>query len=120
MNVWAYHSGRRMVYLDPLSGELKEQHPLELRQLWVKYFNLDLLKSLDEDLAERADDGMHPHNKWLWPLTGEVHWQGILDREREERLKQKMDKKKKTKEKLLERHKHGYKQKSLGQTKKSQ
>ncbi|XP_042469311.1 uncharacterized protein LOC122052005 isoform X2 [Zingiber officinale] len=120
VNVWAYHSGRRMVYLDPLSGELKEQHPLELRQLWVKYFNLDLLKSLDEDLAERADDGMHPHNKWLWPLTGEVHWQGILDREREERLKQKMDKKKKTKEKLLERHKHGYKQKSLGQTKKSQ
>ncbi|XP_042474446.1 uncharacterized protein LOC122056526 isoform X2 [Zingiber officinale] len=120
VNVWAYHSGRRMVYLDPLSGELKEQHPLELRELWVKYFNLDLLKSMDEDLAERADDGMHPHNKWLWPLTGEVHWQGILDREREDRLKQKMDKKKKTKEKLLERHKHGYKQKSLGQTKKSQ
>ncbi|URE34295.1 Glycosyl transferases group 1 [Musa troglodytarum] len=119
VNVWAYHSGRKMVYLDPFTGELKEQHPLELRDMWVKYFNSDLLKSMDEDLAEKADDGMHPNDRWLWPLTGEVHWQGILDREREERLKQKMDKKKKTREKLLERQKHGYKQKSLGQKDKS-
>ncbi|WOK98770.1 hypothetical protein Cni_G07482 [Canna indica] len=118
VNVWAYHSARRMVYIDPVSGELNEQHPVEIREMWVKYFNSTLLKSMDEDLAEEADDRMHPNDRWLWPLTGEVHWQGTLDREREERLKQKMDKKKKMKERLLDRHKHGYKQKALGQKEK--
>ncbi|PKA48054.1 hypothetical protein AXF42_Ash015817 [Apostasia shenzhenica] len=114
VNVWAYHSARRMFYLDPNSGDLDEQHPVELRRMWVKYFSPTLLKSMDEDLAEEADDNMHPTEGWLWPLTGEVHWQGILDREREERYRKKMDKKRKIKEKLLDRHKHGYKQKSLG------
>lgn len=105
-----------MVYLDPFSGSLKEQHPIEQRRgfMWAKYFNFTLLKSMDEDLAEAADDGDHPRQKWLWPLTGEVHWQGIYEREREERYRLKMDKKRKTKEKLYERMKNGYKQKSLG------
>ncbi|KAJ4720680.1 Glycosyl transferase, family 1 [Melia azedarach] len=116
VNVWAYHSRRKMVYLDPFSGSLKEQHPIEQRRgfMWAKYFNFTLLKSMDEDLAEAADDGDHPRQKWLWPLTGEVHWQGIYEREREERYRLKMDKKRKTKEKLYERMKNGYKQKSLG------
>lgn len=82
--------------------------------MWAKYFNATLLKTMDEDLAEAADDGDYPRNSWLWPLTGEVHWQGIYEREREERYRLKMEKKRKTKEKLLERMKHGYKQKSLG------
>ncbi|XP_072963203.1 uncharacterized protein [Typha angustifolia] len=119
VNVWAYHSARKMVYLDPISGELREQHPVVQREMWVKYFNFTLLKSMDEDLAEDADDGMHSGGPWLWPSTGEVHWQGIFEREREERYRQKMDKKRKTKEKLLERHKFGYKQKALGQKEKS-
>lgn len=95
---------------------MEEQHPLEQRQafMWAKYFNATLLKSMDEDLAEAADDGDHPREKWLWPLTGELHWQGIYEREREERYRLKMDKKRKTKEKLLERMKYGYKQKTLG------
>ncbi|KAF5453388.1 hypothetical protein F2P56_028293 [Juglans regia] len=116
VNVWAYHSGRKMVYIDPHTGSLEEQHPIEQRKgfMWAKYFNFTLLKSMDEDLAEAADDDDHPHNMWLWPLTGEVHWQGIYEREREERYRLKMDKKRKTKEKLFERMKHGYKQKSLG------
>jgi hypothetical protein len=42
-----------------------------------------------------------------------VHWQGIYEREREEKYRVKMDKKRKTKEKLFERLKSGYKQKPL-------
>ncbi|KAJ6840840.1 uncharacterized protein M6B38_118925 [Iris pallida] len=116
VNVWAYHSARRMVYLDPSTGEIKEQHLIEQRtgQMWVKYFNITLLKSMDEDLAEEADDGMHPDDGWLWPFTGEVHWQGIFDREREEKYRNKMDKKRKNMEKLLDRQKNGYRQKTLG------
>lgn len=116
MNVWAYHSARRMIYIDPNSGAIEEEHHIEQRQgyMWAKYFNISLLKSMDEDLAEAADDDDHAYESWLWPLTGEVYWQGIYEREREERYRLKMDKKRKTREKLLERMKHGYKQKTLG------
>ncbi|KAI3734662.1 hypothetical protein L6452_14137 [Arctium lappa] len=115
VNVWAYHSARTMVYINPNSGSLEEQHPVEERKrfMWAKYFNATLLKSMDEDLAEAADDGDHPYEMWLWPRTGEVHWQGIYEREREERYRIKMDKKRKQKEKILERLKFGYKQKTL-------
>ncbi|KAF3539059.1 hypothetical protein F2Q69_00018395 [Brassica cretica] len=116
VNVWAYHSGRKMVYINPRDGSLEEQHPLPQRKgfMWAKYFNFTLLKSMDEDLAEAADDNDHPRERWLWPLTGEVHWKGVYEREREERYRLKMDKKRKTKEKLYDRIKNGYKQKSLG------
>ncbi|KAH7537030.1 hypothetical protein FEM48_Zijuj03G0049100 [Ziziphus jujuba var. spinosa] len=116
VNIWAYHSARKMVYIDPHSGSLQEQHPIEQRQgfIWAKYFNATLLKSMDEDLAEAADDDDHPSKTWLWPLTGEIHWQGMYEREREERYRLKMDKKRKTREKLMERMKSGYKQKPLG------
>lgn len=116
INVWAYHSARRMVYIDPHSSMFEEQHPVAQRHgfMWAKYFNFTLLKGMDEDLAEAADDGDFQRDAWLWPLTGEVHWQGIYEREREERYRIKMDKKRKIKEKLLERLKYGYRQKSLG------
>ncbi|XP_071732935.1 uncharacterized protein [Rutidosis leptorrhynchoides] len=116
VNVWAYHSARTMIYIDPNSGSLEEQHPVEQRKgfMWTKYFNATLLKAMDEDLAEAADDGDHPYDMWLWPRTGEVHWQGIFEREREERYRTKMDKKRKQKEKILERSKFGYKQKPVG------
>ncbi|KAE8713879.1 hypothetical protein F3Y22_tig00110204pilonHSYRG00165 [Hibiscus syriacus] len=116
VNVWAYHSGRRMVYIEPRSGLLEEQHPVEQRKefMWVRYFNFTLLKTMDEDLAEAADDDDNPRKMWLWPLTGEVHWQGIYEREREERYRLKMEKKRKTKEKLLERMRNGYRQRPLG------
>lgn len=104
-----------MVYIDPNSGSLEEQHPVEQRKgyMWTKYFNTTLLKSMDEDLAEAADDGDHPYERWLWPRTGEVHWQGIYEREREERYRIKMDKKRKQKEKMFERFNIGYKQRTL-------
>ncbi|KAL9242083.1 hypothetical protein vseg_016119 [Gypsophila vaccaria] len=116
VNVWAYHSARTMIFIDPHTGLLKEQHPVGQRKgrMWIKYFNFTLLKSMDEDLAEAADDGELLRESWLWPLTGEVFWQGIYEREREQRYRIKMDKKRKLKEKLLERMKYGYKQKSLG------
>lgn len=116
VNVWAYHSGRKMVYINPYSGEVEEQHPVEGRRgrMWAKYFNGTLLKSMDEDMAEAADDGEPPRERWLWPLTGEVHWQGIFEREREEKYRLKMEKKRKQREKLVERMKHGYKQKPIG------
>ena len=106
-----------MVYLNPVTGDTREQHPREERnEMWAKFFNFTLLKSMDEDLAEEADDGMHPGNdQWLWPLTGQVYWSGIADREREEKYIKKLDKKLKNKMKLLERQKSGYKQKPLGQ-----
>ncbi|CAN1258290.1 hypothetical protein LINPERPRIM_LOCUS9838 [Linum perenne] len=115
VNVWAYQSGRKMVYLDPISGNLEEQHLTEQQKgtIWARYFNLTLLKSMDEDLGEAADDGDLARERWLWPLTGEVHWQGIYERERVERYRQKMDKKRKHKEKLAERSRIGYKQKPL-------
>ncbi|CAI0410803.1 unnamed protein product [Linum tenue] len=103
VNVWAYHSGRKMVYIDPETGSFEEQHSIEERKggvMWAKYMNLTLLKSMDEDLAEAADDGDLLRERWLWPLTGEVHWQGIYERERVERYRQKMDKKRKNREKL--------------------
>jgi hypothetical protein len=105
-----------MVYINPNTGSMEEQHLVEQRKgsMWAKYFNFSLLKSMDEDLAEAADDGDDPRERWLWPMTGEVHWQGIYEREREERYRIKMDKKRKTKEKLYERMEYGYKQKSLG------
>ncbi|GAV64719.1 Glycos_transf_1 domain-containing protein [Cephalotus follicularis] len=116
VNVWAYHGAHKMVYIDPHSGSLEEQHAIEHRKgfIWEKYFNLTLLKRMDEDLAEAADDDDPPTKKWLWPLTGEVHWQGVYEREREQRYRFKMDKKRKTKEKLYDRMRHGYRQKSLG------
>ncbi|KAL6977154.1 hypothetical protein U1Q18_025948 [Sarracenia purpurea var. burkii] len=116
VNVWAYHSARKMVYIDPHTGSLEEQHPIEHRKgyMWAKYFNFPLLKSMDEDLAEAVDDGDHPSDMWLWPLTGELYWQGVYEREREERYRLKMDKKRKTREKLFGRMRYGYRQKSLG------
>lgn len=65
-------------------------------------------------LAETANDNYHPYETWSWPLTTEIYWQGIYEREREERYRKKMDKKRKTREKLVDRMKHGYKQKTLG------
>ena len=47
-----------MVYIEPRSGLLEEQHRVEQRTefIWARYFNFTLLKSMDEDLAEAVDD----------------------------------------------------------------
>lgn len=104
-----------MIYVDPHTGMMQEQHPLESRQgkMWVKFFSQNTLKAMDEDLAEAADDGDRPSERWLWPQTGEVFWQGVLERERQKRRRLKLEKKQKQKEKLA-RMRYRSKQKALG------
>ncbi|GLJ47084.1 hypothetical protein SUGI_0994110 [Cryptomeria japonica] len=87
VNVWAYHSARKMVYVNPETGLMQEQHRLENRkgQMWVKWFNISRLKAMDEDLAEVADYEQ-PEKRWLWPHTAEIFWQGIYERERQQQL----------------------------------
>nr|GME17197.1 Phosphatidyl-myo-inositol mannosyltransferase [Ipomoea batatas] len=114
INVWAYHSARRMVYVDAKTGLMQEQHELMSRRghMWVKWFQYETLKSLDEELAELADTDP-PKKRWLWPATGEVFWQGILEKERNLRNKEREKKKQQSKDKLL-RMKLRTRQKALG------
>ncbi|KAK7292744.1 hypothetical protein RJT34_15596 [Clitoria ternatea] len=100
VNVWAYHSARRMVLVDPETGLMQEQHKFKGRrgQMWIKWFSYSTLKSMDEDLAELSDSE-DPGRHWLWPATGEVFWQGVYERERSLRHKEKEKRKQKSIEK---------------------
>ncbi|KAJ4952515.1 hypothetical protein NE237_029347 [Protea cynaroides] len=114
VNVWAYHSVRRMVYVNPETGAMQEQHRLNSRrgQMWVRWFSYTTLKGMDEDLAEESDSD-HPARRWLWPLTGEVFWQGVYERERNLRHKQKEKRKQQSKDKIS-RMKKRFHQKAIG------
>ncbi|KAK9074276.1 hypothetical protein SSX86_006873 [Deinandra increscens subsp. villosa] len=114
VNVWAYHSARRMVYIDPASGKLEEQHDFKTRRgkMWIKWFNYKTLKVMDEDLAEEADSD-HPNRRWLWPSTGEVFWQGMYEKEKSKMRQQKQKRKQQSKEKIR-RIKNRSQQKALG------
>ncbi|KAM7274825.1 hypothetical protein ACFE04_016691 [Oxalis oulophora] len=115
VNVWAYHSARRMVYVNPETGTMQEQHKLKGRkgQMWIKWFQYSILKSMDEDLAEEADSD-RPKRRWLWPSTGEVVWQGTIEREKNQRNKQKEKRKQQSKDKLDRMKKRSGRQKALG------
>lgn len=54
---------------------------------------------MDEDLAELSDSE-DPSRHWLWPSTGEVFWQGLYEREKNLRHKEKEKRKQKSLEKL--------------------
>ncbi|KAK2995816.1 hypothetical protein RJ640_006155 [Escallonia rubra] len=101
VNVWAYHSARRMVYVNPRTGLMQEQHRLKSRrgQMWVKWFQYTTLKSMDEDLAEESDSD-HSRKRWLWPSTGEVFWQGVYEKERNQRNKDKEKRRQQSKDKI--------------------
>lgn len=101
INVWAYHSARHMIYINPENGKMQEQHGLQKRrgQMWVKFFSLRTLKSMDEELAEEADSEERKR-RWLWPKTGEIFWQGVYEKERDEKKKVKAERKRKNKEKV--------------------
>ncbi|KAL3517234.1 hypothetical protein ACH5RR_024136 [Cinchona calisaya] len=115
VNVWAYHSARRMVYVNPGTGLMQEQHRLKSRrgQMWIMWFQYNTLKSMDRDLAEEADSD-HPNRQWLWPLTGEVFWQGALEKEKNLRIREREKKKQRIKERISRLKKQGHKQKALG------
>lgn len=115
VNVWAYHSARRMVYVNPETGAMEEQHKLKSRrgQMWIKFFSLSTLKTMDEDLAEEFDSYNQSRKRWLWPHTGEVFWHGTIEKERKRRLSLKDKKKQETKDKI-KRIKSRAQQKPLG------
>ncbi|GAA0139496.1 transferase [Lithospermum erythrorhizon] len=114
INVWAYHSGRRMVYVNSTSGFMEEQHKLKNRRghMWLKWFQFNTLKSMDEDLAEEVDTD-HPKRRWLWPSTGEVFWKGIYEKEKGMRNKEKEKRKQQSRDKIL-RIRNRTRQKALG------
>ncbi|XP_008802051.2 uncharacterized protein LOC103716003 [Phoenix dactylifera] len=101
VNIWAYHSARRMVYVNPETGEMQEQHKLMNRRghMWIRWFSYATLKSMDEDLAEESDSEP-PDRRWLWPSTGEVFWQGVYDRERNVHQQQKERRKQRSRDKI--------------------
>ncbi|XP_047340923.1 uncharacterized protein LOC124944655 [Impatiens glandulifera] len=115
VNVWAYHSARRMVYVNPKTGVMQEQHVLKNRrgQMWVKWFSYTTLKGMDEDLAEEADSEGPSSRRWLWPLTGEVFWQGIYEKERNLKNVEKEKRRKQSRDKL-ERMRRKHRQKTIG------
>ncbi|KAF7826114.1 Glycosyl transferase [Senna tora] len=102
VNVWAYHSARKMVYVDPETGVMQEQHNFKNRRgnMWIKWFSYTTLKSMDEDLAELSDSKA-TSGHWLWPSTGEVYWHGVYERERNLRHKEKEKRKQKSMEKQI-------------------
>ncbi|EPS70431.1 hypothetical protein M569_04330 [Genlisea aurea] len=105
VNVWAYHSGRVMVYVDPETGKTEEQHGMGSRRggkMWLKWFHISTLKRMDEDLAEEWDDDDDDDNGGggMWGWSGEIMWDGIYEKEKEMRSKEKQKKKQKTKEKI--------------------
>lgn len=80
---------------------MQEQHTLKNRRgrMWVKWFNFNTLKSMDEDLAEEFDSD-RPRRRWLWPSTGEVFWHGMYEKERSLRNKEKEKKRQQSKDKI--------------------
>ncbi|XP_076934702.1 uncharacterized protein LOC143601086 [Bidens hawaiensis] len=114
INLWAYHSARRIIYINPTTGTLEEQHAFKARKgkMWIKWFNYKTLKSMDEDLAEEADSD-HPNRRWLWPSTGEVFWRGMYEKERSQMRQQKEKRKQKSKDKI-QRIKNRTHQKVIG------
>ncbi|KAH0466517.1 hypothetical protein IEQ34_003755 [Dendrobium chrysotoxum] len=114
VNVWAYHSARRIVYVNPETGAMQEQHNLKSRRgkMWIKWFSFATLKSMDEDLAEEWDSE-HPDRRWLWPSTGEVFWHGIYERERNIRHQLRERRRQQSRDKLR-RMRGRIRQKSLG------
>ncbi|MCO5599433.1 hypothetical protein L7F22_053537 [Adiantum nelumboides] len=102
INVWVYHSGRRMVFIDPIDGSMHEQHKLSSRHrlMWINFFSFETLKRMDADLAEEADDETLANKRWIWPRTGEVFCQQIRDKELKQRYTMKLEKKKRDKERV--------------------
>jgi hypothetical protein len=103
-----------MVYVNPETGLMKEQHTVKGRRgkMWVRWFSYSVLKSMDEDLAEEADSD-RPKRRWLWPSTGEVVWEGVYEKERNLRNHQKEKRRQQSKDKQ-QRMRKKHRQKVLG------
>lgn len=80
--------------------------------MWVKWFQFSTLKNMDSDLAEESDSD-RPKNRWLWPLTGEVFWQGIYEKEKNQRNRDREKRRQMSKDKIS-RIRRRTRQKTLG------
>lgn len=80
--------------------------------MWVKWFQFGTLKNMDSDLAEESDSD-RPKNRWLWPLTGEVFWQGIYEKEKNQRNRDREKRRQMSKDKIS-RIRRRTRQKTLG------
>lgn len=103
-----------MVYINPESGVMHEQHRSKGRkgQMWIRWFSYATLKSMDEDMAEESDSD-HPTRRWLWPSTGEVYYQGVYEREKNLRHRQKEKRRQQSKDKIS-RIRRRTRQKTIG------
>ncbi|KAK4385590.1 hypothetical protein Sango_2683000 [Sesamum angolense] len=65
VSLYGLNNARKMVCINSHSGLLEEQHPIEQCKgfMWAKYFNMTLLKAMD-DLADGADDKDPPYEMW--------------------------------------------------------
>eukprot|EP00243_Klebsormidium_subtile_P008777 TRINITY_DN4237_c0_g1_i2.p1 TRINITY_DN4237_c0_g1~~TRINITY_DN4237_c0_g1_i2.p1 ORF type:complete len:372 (-),score=47.65 TRINITY_DN4237_c0_g1_i2:396-1511(-) len=74
INVWAYHSGRRMIYVDAATGDMEEQHPLHNRTMWRQWFQPPHYKeSLDKFEAVHYQNG--DGRNLLWRLSNQQNRQ---------------------------------------------
>ena len=100
--------------MNPKTGLMQELYKFKSRrgQMWIQWFSYKTLKSMDEELAELSDSE-DPSRHWLWPLTGEVFWQGVYEKERSLLRRMKEEKKQKSKEKQIRMRKR-QRQKVIG------
>lgn len=80
--------------------------------MWVKWFSYATLKNMDEDLAEESDSD-HSRRRWLWPSTGEVFWQGVYEKERNQKIQEKEKRRQQSRDKMLRMRKR-HRQKTIG------
>eukprot|EP00271_Cylindrocystis_brebissonii_P007023 TRINITY_DN2009_c0_g1_i2.p1 TRINITY_DN2009_c0_g1~~TRINITY_DN2009_c0_g1_i2.p1 ORF type:complete len:491 (-),score=32.58 TRINITY_DN2009_c0_g1_i2:204-1676(-) len=54
VNIWAYHAGLRMVYIEPSQGVGVEQHPIgERDSVWLHWFSRQNVRRVERSFAER-------------------------------------------------------------------
>lgn len=60
-----------------------EHHKMKIQRgnMWVKWFDFTLFKSMDKDMVEELNT-KHATKRWLWPSMRKVYWKGVYERER--------------------------------------
>lgn len=69
VNIWAYHTGLRMVYVDPASGQMAEYHALGRRDRKAEWFSASALAKLERSfpaLAATFPRGLLLHKRLGW------------------------------------------------------
>lgn len=72
VNIWAYHTGLRMVYVDPATGAMAEYHPVDRRSMKHEWFSRAALVQLERGfpgLAASFPHGLHLYKRLGWNVT---------------------------------------------------